>query len=78
MTTMSKTKDTIIDEQNAEQPDFVKELLEKGSVIITSLTREDFDAMLKEIPTDVKYMAGAVGFNHDMGVFSLRLDINNN
>lgn len=72
---MSKTKDTIIDEQNAKQPDFVKELLEKGSVTITSLTREDFDAMLKEIPADVKYGAGAVGRDRETGVFTLQLDL---
>lgn len=72
---MSKTKDTIIDEQNAQQPDFVKELLDKGSVTITSLTREDFDAMLKEIPADVKYGAGAVGRDRETGVFTLQLDL---
>ena len=75
MTTMSKTKDTIIDEQNAQQPDFVKELLENGTVTITSLTREDFDAMLKEIPADVKYGAGAVGRDRETGVFTLQLDL---
>ena len=72
---MSKTKDTIIDEQNAQQPDFVKELLEKGTVTITSLTRENFDAMLKEIPADVKYGAGAVGRDRETGVFTLQLDL---
>ena len=72
---MSKTKDTIIDEQNAQQPDFVKELLEKGSVTITSLTREDFDAMLKDIPSDVKYGAGAVGRDRETGVFTLQIDL---
>ena len=72
---MSKTKDTIIDEQNAQQPDFVKELLEKGTVTITSLTRENFDAMLKEIPADVKYGAGAVGRDRKTGVFTLQLDL---
>ena len=72
---MSKTKDTIIDEQNAQQPDFVKELLEKGTVTITSLTREDFDAMLKEIPADVKYGAGAVGRDRETGVFTLQLNL---
>lgn len=72
---MSKTKDTIIDEQNAQQPDFVKELLEKGTVTITSLTREDFYDMLKEIPADVKYGAGAVGRDRETGVFTLQLDL---
>lgn len=61
-----------------QQPAFVEELLKTGTVTITSLTREDFDAMLKYISADVKYSAGAVGFNPETGVFSLRLDIINN
>ena len=75
---MSKIKDQVIDEQNAEQPDFVKELLEKGSVIITAKTLEYLEAMLKDIPADCSYGAGAVGFNPETGDFSLRLDITNN
>ena len=49
--------------------------VEKGTVTITSLTREDFDAMLKEIPADVKYGAGAVGRDRETGVFTLQLDL---
>lgn len=72
---MSKIKDQVIDEQNAEQPDFVKELLEKGSVIITAKTREDLEAMLKDIPADCRYMTGAVGHNLDTWLFVLQLDL---
>ena len=61
-----------------KHPAFVEELLKTGTVTLTSLTREDFDTMLKDIPADVKYSAGAVGFNPEAGVFSLRLDITNN
>lgn len=61
-----------------QQPAFVEELLKNGKVVITSLTRDDFDAMLKDIPADVKYAAGAVGRDPETGVFSLRLDILNN
>lgn len=73
---MSK-KNNNVEEQNVQQPAFVEELLKNGTVTITSLTREDIDAMLKDIPDDVKYGAGAVGFNPETGVFSLRLDITN-
>ena len=59
-------------------PPFVEELLKEGTVTVTSLTREDIDAMLKDIPDGVRYGAGVVGFNHDSGVFSLRVDILNN
>ena len=69
---MSKKTETT---EQTQQPDFVKELMEKGSVTITSLTREDFDAMLKEIPDDVKYGAGAVGRDRETGVFTLRIDL---
>lgn len=69
---MSKKTETT---EQTQQPDFVKELLEKGSVTITSLTREDFDTMLKEIPSDVKYGAGAVGRDRETGVFTLQLDL---
>lgn len=64
-----------IETEQTQQPDFVKELLEKGTVTITSLTRENFDAMLKEIPADVKYGAGAVGRDRETGVFMLRIDL---
>ena len=66
-----KTENT----EQTQKPDFVKELLEKGTVTITSLTREDFDAMLKEIPDDVKYGAGAIGHDMNSGVFTLRIDL---
>lgn len=58
-----------------QQPSFVKELLENGTVTLTALSRDEFDAMLSGIPADVKYGAGAVGRDRESGVFSLRLDI---
>ena len=70
---MSKKTETT----EKQQPAFVEELLKTGTVTLTSLTREDFDAMLNDIPADVKYSAGAVGYNPETGVFSLRLDIIN-
>lgn len=69
---MSKKTETT----ETKQPAFVEELLKNGTVTITSLTREDFDAMLKEIPEGVKYSVGAVGHNPETGVFTLRVDIN--
>lgn len=69
---MSKKTETT---EQTQQPDFVKELLEKGSVTITSLTRDDFEAMLKDIPEGVKYGAGAVGRDRETGVFTLQLDL---
>ena len=58
-----------------QQPAFVKELLKNGTVVITSLTREEFDPILSEIPDGVHYSVGAVGQNPETGVFALRVDI---
>jgi len=58
-----------------KQSPFVEELLKNGTVVITSLTREEFDPILSEIPDDVHYSVGAVGQNQETGVFALRVDI---
>ena len=60
-----------------KQPAFVEELLKNGTVIMTAKTREELAEMVNDIPADCKYMAGAVGFNPETGVFSLRVDITN-
>ena len=59
-------------------PAFVKELLEKGTAILTAKTRDELAEMVNDIPADVHYGAGAVGFNHETGDFTLRVDITNN
>jgi hypothetical protein len=59
-------------------PAFVKELLEKGTAILTAKTRDELAEMVNNIPADVRYGAGAVGFNHETGDFTLRVDIINN
>ena len=68
---MSKTKN---ETDKTQQPDFVKELLENGTTILTAKTREDLATMVNNIPANVKYGAGAVGHNHETGLFSLRID----
>ena len=58
-----------------QQPAFVEDLLKNGTTTLTSLTREEFDAMLADIPADVKYGAGAIGRNSETGLLSLRIDL---
>ena len=59
-------------------PAFIEELLEKGTAILTAKTRDELAEMVNDIPADVRYGAGAVGFNHETGDFTLRVDITNN
>ena len=60
---------------NTEQPAFVEELLKNGTTILTAKSRDDLAEMVNNIPADVHYVAGAVGFNHETATYSLRLDI---
>lgn len=77
---MSKKNDTVVSDSVADvqQPTYVEELLKNGTTTITAKTRDELAEMLNDIPADVKYGAGAVGFNPETGDFSLRLDITNN
>ena len=61
--------------ENTEQPTFINDLQEHGSVILTADTREKLAEMVATIPSDVHYATGAVGFNHDTLLFCLQLDI---
>ena len=70
---MSKNKDT--QQPDAKQPDFMEELLKNGRVTLKAKTRENLAEMVNDIPSDVKYCAGAVGQNFDEGCFTLRIDL---
>ena len=61
-----------------QQPAFVEELLKNGTAVLTAKTREELAEMVNEIPANVKYGVGAVGFNPDAGVVTIRVDISNN
>ena len=68
---MSKKKT----QSKAEQPGYVTELLEKGTVILRAASRDEFGEMIDVIPASVRYAAGAIGMNTKTGLFSLRLDL---
>ncbi len=76
---MSKTKEKVIEEQNAQaqekQPAHVAELLLNGTVTLTASSREELAAMVNDIPADCSYGAGAVGRHPETGEYSLRIDI---
>ena len=68
---MSKKTETT----ETKQPAFLQELLEYGTVTIMAMTRDELAVMVNDIPADVKYGAGAVGYDMDRGVFTLRIDL---
>ena len=60
------------------QPSYIDELLTNGKAVLTAKTREGLAEMVNDIPAEVRYSAGAVGYNPDAGVYLLRVDIVNN
>ena len=70
-------KKTTKDEE-PQQPSYVGDLLLNGTIVLTAKTRDELAEMVNDIPAIVKYGVGAVGFNPDAGVFTLRVDIINN
>lgn len=60
---------------NGGAPDFMKELQDKGFVVLTAQSRDELAAMVNDIPADVHYGAGAVGYNYDKGEYTLRIDL---
>ena len=79
---MSKKNNTVVSDSVADnqpkQTAYIDELLKNGTTTLKAKTRDELAEMVNNIPADVHYGAGAVGFNPETGDFSLRLDITNN
>lgn len=58
-----------------KQPPFVEELLKNGTTVLTAKTRDELAEIVNDIPANVRYGVGAVGFNPETGAFTLRVDI---
>lgn len=77
---MSKKKTTKPEAENPEveqannQPDYVKELLEKGVAVLQGRSRGELDEMLAAIPSDIPYYAGAVGYYVDKGLYRMQVN----
>ena len=67
------------EEQNQQpvesgQPAFVKELLEKGVVVLNGRTPEELNEMLGAIPADIHYYTGAIGHYYDTGLYRIQVN----
>lgn len=64
----------VVGESASIQPDYVKELLEKGVAVLQGRSRGELDEMLAAIPSDIPYYAGAVGYYLDKGLYRLQVN----
>ena len=51
------------------------ETVESGTTILTAKSREELAEKVNELTADCSYKVGAVGFNPETGLYSLRIDI---
>ena len=79
MSTMSRRtkKETVVDGSAVnEKPAYVKELLEKGAVVLTGRTPDELAEMVDNIPADCSYSSGAVTKYLDKGLYRIQINLN--
>ena len=70
-----KTKKESAEVQNQSgQPAYVKELQEKGVAVLQGRSRGELDEMLANIPADIPYYAGPVGYYIDKGLYRIQVN----
>ena len=62
-------------EPEDNRPAYVKELMEKGVVIIQGRSRGELDDKLAAIPSDVNFYTGAVGQYMGTGLYRIQVNI---
>lgn len=56
------------------EPAYVKELLEKGVVVLSGRSREELGEMLDNIPANCSYYAGCITKSYDTGLYRLQVN----
>lgn len=64
----------VVGESANTQPDYVKELLEKGVTVLQGRSRGELDEMLAAIPSDIPCYAGPVGYYVDKGLYRIQVN----
>ena len=56
-------------------PDYVKELINKGVVVLTGRSNGELDDKIAAIPSDVDFYTGAVDHYLDTGLYRIQVNI---
>ena len=64
-----------VEEPQDNRPAYVKELLEKGAVVIFGRTEGELNDMLSNIPSDIDFTAGAIGYYISKGLYRIQLNL---
>ena len=64
-----------VEEPQDNRPAYVKELLEKGAVVIFGRTEGELNDMLANIPSEINFTAGAIGYYISKGLYRTQLNL---
>ena len=64
-----------VEEPQDNRPAYVKELLEKGAVVIFGRTEGELNDMLTNIPSNINFTAGAIGYYISKGLYRTQLNL---
>lgn len=64
-----------VTEPEDNRPAYVKELLEKGAVVLFGRTEGEINDMLANIPSDIDFTAGAIGYYISKGLYRIQLNL---
>ena len=56
-------------------PAYVKELLEKGVVVLSGRSPEELGEMIDNIPADCSYYAGCITKSYDTGLYRIQVNL---
>ena len=69
-----QTQQPVAEQPANVEPAYVKELLEKGVVVLSGRSREELAEMLDNIPADCSYYAGCITKSYDTGLYRIQVN----
>ena len=69
-----QTQQPVAEQPANIEPAYVKELLEKGVVVLSGRSREELAEMLDNIPADCSYYAGCITKSYDTGLYRIQVN----
>ena len=69
-----QTQQPVAEQPANIEPVYVKELLEKGVVVLSGRSREELAEMLDNIPADCSYYAGCITKSYDTGLYRIQVN----
>ena len=70
-----KVEEPLAEQPKNNYPDYVKELINKGVVVLMGRSKGELDEKIAAIPSDVDFYTGAVDHYLDTGLYRIQVNI---